>query len=195
MANRTGTYVAFDGLGQTDPTKSDFRFYSTLQAWDAHKHIDFQFVNSHDKTDAVRDSSKRATLEARIQERLRASKNMLVILSTQTRKSGSMLVFEIEQAVDTYKLPLICVYPGYRVVRNADQLSARWPTALSTRIASSTAKAIHIAFAQKPILEAIGQFAINDKMPSSSKSCYVAEAYRKWGLLNVHEQEGSNFTS
>lgn len=30
MANRTGTYVAFDGLGQTDPTKSDFRYYSTI---------------------------------------------------------------------------------------------------------------------------------------------------------------------
>lgn len=107
MANRTGTYVAFDGLGQTDPSKSDFRYYSTIQAWDANNNIDFKFVNSHDKTDAVRDSSKRATLEARIQERLRASKNMLVILSPQTRKSGSMLVFETEQAVDTYDLPLI----------------------------------------------------------------------------------------
>ena len=32
IMNRTGTYVAFDGLGQADPTKSDFRYYATLQA-------------------------------------------------------------------------------------------------------------------------------------------------------------------
>lgn len=195
MANRTGTYVAFDGLGQTDPTKSDFRYYSTIQAWDAHDKIDFRFVNSHEKTDAVRDTSKRATLEARIQERLRASKNMLVILSSQTRKSGSMLVFEIEQAVDVYELPLICVYPGFRVVRHVDRLSARWPTALDTRIANGSAKAIHIAFAQDPILAAINQFSTNDKSPTTAKSYYTAETYRKWGLLYEGEEEGNHLKS
>ena len=35
--NKTGTYVAFDGLGQADPSKSYFRYYSILQAWDANK--------------------------------------------------------------------------------------------------------------------------------------------------------------
>lgn len=49
MANRTGTYFAFDGLGQTDPTKSDFKYYATVQGWDAARGIDFKFVNSHDK--------------------------------------------------------------------------------------------------------------------------------------------------
>ena len=39
--NRTGTYVAFDGLGESDPSKSDFRYYATLQAWTANKNIDF----------------------------------------------------------------------------------------------------------------------------------------------------------
>lgn len=189
MANRTGTYVAFDGLGQTDPTKSDFKYYSTIQAWDANNKADFRFVNSHDKTDAVRDTSKRATLEARIQERLRASKNVLVILSPQTRASGSMLAFEIEQAVDVYELPLICVYTGYRVVRYVDQLSSRWPTALSTRIGNETVKAIHVAFAQKPILDAVGQFGVNGKVPATAKNFYKPDVYRKWGLLNAWESE------
>ncbi|NOT02163.1 MAG: hypothetical protein HOP29_16255 [Phycisphaerales bacterium] len=88
MANRTGTYVAFDGLGQTDPTKSDFRYYSTIQAWDANNKIDFSFVNSHEKTDAVRDTSKMVTLKGRIQERLRASKNVIVLLRAYP-KNGS----------------------------------------------------------------------------------------------------------
>jgi len=191
MANRTGTYVAFDGLNQTDPTKSDFRYYSTIQAWDANNKIDFKFVNSHDKTNAVRDTSTRETLEARIRERLSVSKNMLVILSSDTRKSGSMLVYEIEQAVDTYKLPLICVYTGYRVVRYVDQLSSRWPTALSTRIGNEAAKAIHIAFAQKPIFDAIGQFGVNGKVPATAKNYYRPDVYKEWGLLYAWEDEGN----
>lgn len=113
MANRTGTYIAFDGLGKTNPAESDFKYYATIQAWSAGKNVDFKFVNSHDKTAAVRDTSLRSTLEARIRERLAASKNCLVILSDDTRKTGSMLSYEIERAVDKYKTPLICVYTGY----------------------------------------------------------------------------------
>ena len=37
MANRTATYVAYDGLEETDPTKSDFEYYATIQAWSANK--------------------------------------------------------------------------------------------------------------------------------------------------------------
>ena len=104
MANRTGTYIAFDGLGQVDPTKSDFKYYGTIQSWDASKSIEFKFVNSHDKTYAVKDYSSRETLKARINQRLSVSKNFLCILSEDTRKSGSMLSYEIERAVDNYCL-------------------------------------------------------------------------------------------
>jgi hypothetical protein len=155
MANRTGTYVAFDALGEVDPTKSDFRYYSTVEAWAANKHMDFTYVNSHDKTCAVRDTSLRATLEARIQERLRASKNIIVILSPDTRKSGSMLSYEIEQAVDTYKIPLIVAYTRYRVVLHPELLSSYWPNAVASRIGNALVDAIHIPFKQRALLDAI----------------------------------------
>jgi len=131
MAIRTGTYFAFDGLGQTDPTKSDFRYYSTVQAWSVGKHIDFNFVNSHDKTSAVRDTSRRPTLEARIRERLAASKNVVIIISSDTRKSGSMLSYEIEKAVDTYKLPLIIAYTNYISIIDPPSLNNEWPNELA----------------------------------------------------------------
>ena len=190
MANRTGTYVAFDGLGQTDPTKSDFRYYSTIQAWDAHDNIDFRFVNSHEKTDAVRDTSKRATLEARIQERLRASKNMLVILSPQTRKSGSMLVFEIEQAVDVYELPLIVTYVDLQVVLQPQLLSNYWPHALSSRIRESQGSMIHIPFAKDPIMDALPRFTVNGEKPKGGVlGYYNADTHRAWGLLYAASAE------
>lgn len=183
MANRTGTYIAFDGLGETDPTKSDFRFYSTIQAWSAGKHIDFKFVNSHDKTYAVRDTSLRPTLEARIRERLAASKNCVVILSNQTRKSGSMLSYEIEKAVDLYGLPLIIVCTGYDTILRPRELSGRWPIALTQRINNGLTTAIHIPFRKNPILDAIGQFTVNSGNLTGPLNFYTREAHIEFGCI------------
>jgi hypothetical protein len=183
MANRTGTYVAFDGLGQADPTKSDFRCYGTIQMWDANKAIDFSFVNSHEKTDAVRDTSKMATLKTRIQERLRASKNMIVLLSSQTRKSGSILSYEIELAVDTYKLPLIIAYVEFQVVLAPSLLSNYWPNSLGSRINNDQGNMIHIPFAKDPIMNALPRFTVNGEEIRGNKAHYDADAHRNWELL------------
>lgn len=182
--NRTGTYVAFDGLGQIDPTKSDYRYYSMLQAWSANKNIDFKLINSHEKTYAVRDTSSKATLYARIRQRLSASKNMIVVISKDTRKSGSVLSYEIEQAIDCYKIPLIIAYPNYSAIWGVgDELAAMWPASLVSRIDKEGTQAIHIAFQQKPIMNAIPRFTVNGEHLSDGRNCYSKEAYEEWGLL------------
>lgn len=183
MANRTGTYVAFDGLGEGDPTKSDFKYYATLQAWNANKNIEFSLTNSHEKTDAVRDTSKRATLYARIQERLRASKNMLIILTKKTRHTGSVLSYEIEQAVDTYKIPLIIAYPEYLSILDVDSLRNIWPKSLADRINYASTEAIHIAFAKDCILNAIKRFYVNGEPLKGGKNFYSRDTYIQWGLI------------
>lgn len=183
MPNRTGTYVAFDGLGQTAPTKSDFRYYATLQAWNKNDNIEFKLTNSHEKTAAVRDTSSRATLYSRIQERFRGSKNMLVILTTDTRKTGSVLSYEIEQAIDTYEIPLIIAYPGYSAICDVDALSGMWPKALSDRINNKGVEAIHIAFAKDPIINAISRFYVNGEHLSNGKNYYNRQSYVDWGLV------------
>lgn len=192
MAYRSGTYIAFDGLGQTNPTLSDFKYYATMQAWASHKNIDFKYVDSHDKTCAVRDTSLRTTLEARIRERLSNSKNIVVILSSNTRKSGSMLTYEIEQAVDKYDLPLIITYVDYKIIANPSTLSAYWPNALSTRISNNLAKAIHIPFIKEALLDAIGQFSANDqKQLTGSKNYYSEDAHRNFGAFQATGLLGS----
>lgn len=183
MANRTGTYFAFDGLGETNPARSDFKYYATVQSWDAAKGIDFRFVNSHDKAGAVRDTSKKATLVSSILQRLNASKNMIVLISSDTRKSGSMLSFEIEKAVDSYKIPLIIAYAGYDWITEPNVLSALWPTALATRLNNGTAKAIHVPFRKDAILDAIGQFSINGTQLQSSMIHYTRETQVNWGYI------------
>jgi hypothetical protein len=184
MYYRTGTYVAFDGLGEENPSMSDFKYYATLQAWDANKDIDFKLTNSHEKTYAVRDDSLLKTLKERICERLSKSKNMIVVLSEDTRKSGSMLSFEIEKAVDVYKLPLIIAYPGFKRILNVESHRPLWPTALIKRIDNGTARAIHVPFKKDPILDAIGQFTVQNSSLTTGMSYYNLEAYRAWGLYD-----------
>ena len=183
MGNRTGTYVAFDGIGESDPSKSDFRYYATLQAWVANKNIDFRLTNSHEKTYAVRDDSLRETLKSRICERLSMSKNMLIVLTRQTRKSGSMLSFEIQKAVDYYELPLIISYPEYKYILNVESHRDVWPDALRIRIDNRTAKAIHIPFAKDPVSDAISQFTVQDNGLTSGKNYYNRSTYEQWGLI------------
>ncbi len=184
MVNRTATYFGFDGLGKSNPADSDFRYYSTVQAWAAGKNIDFTFVNSHEKAGSVRDTSKLATLKASIQQRLRASKNMVVILSSDTRKSGSLLSYEIEKAVDDYNLPLIVAHTGYKTVNNPYGFSARWPTTLKTRIDNETAKAIHIPFKKTAILESIRRFSVNGEKLNGTLMHFTKETYKKWGYVD-----------
>lgn len=190
MAYRSGTYIAFDGLGQTNPTLSDFKYYATMQAWASNKSIDFKYVDSHDKTCAVRDTSLRTTLESRIRERLSNSKNIVVILSSDTRKSGSMLTYEIEQAVDKYDLPLIVTYVDYKIIANPGQLSSYWPNALSARISNKTAKAIHFPFIKDALLDAISQFS-HTNLPATSLNYYTEDAHRNFGAFQATGLLGS----
>ena len=183
MANRTGTYFAFDGLGQTDPTKSDFKYYATVQSWTANKSIEFKFVNSHDKAAAVRDTSKLETLKTSIRTRLAASNRMVIILSPDTRNTGSLLSYEIEKAVDKYDLPLIVAYTGKDYVTTTNSLSSRWPAVLKARIDNETAKAIHIPFRQTALLDAITRYSVNGQQPGGSLSFYKREVQEEWGYL------------
>ena len=57
MAYRNGTYVAFDGNGESNPTKGDLKYLGMLRAWRASDNIDFNFPDSHLKTAQVRDTS------------------------------------------------------------------------------------------------------------------------------------------
>ena len=183
MANRTGTYFAFDGLGETNPAKSDFRFYATIRGWNEKKGIEFKFVNSHEKASAVRDTSKLATLQASIRQRLAASKNMVIILSDDTRRTGSLLSFEIEKAVDTCSLPLIVAHTGYSSVVKPVDLSYRWPDALAKRLNDGSASAIHIPFKQKALFNAISRFTVNGESLDGSLVHYTWDAHKDWGYV------------
>ncbi|MNW46834.1 hypothetical protein D3C74_241470 [compost metagenome] len=122
MAYRNGTYVAFDGNGSTNPTEGDLKYYGLLRSWNKSSKNNLTFSDSHLKTYQVKDSSLIETLKSRLLERMKNSKNMLLVITKDTNWNRGMLNFEIEKAVDYYKLPLIVSYTGYDYILNPSAL-------------------------------------------------------------------------
>lgn len=185
MNYRTGTYVAFDGLGESDPAKSDYRYYALLQAWSENDKIEFKITNSHEKTYAVRDDSLRKTLHDRIDQRLRMSKQMVVIISSSTRESGSVLSYEIRRAIDVDNIPLIIAYPEQGPITSINDLSgvrSWWPMALRSRIDANSGYFLHVPFAKDPLRAAIGYATIQKIGGTTGSFFYNADQYRSWGV-------------
>lgn len=117
---RNGNYTAFyvsepfkpSNLGAN--TAKDFCYYRLLQAW-SEKYTDFKFIDSHEKNYNVRDgSSWEYTLKPRLHNRLNNSKNIVLFLSSVTKHSVA-LNEEIEYGVIKLGLPVIVIYPEYKL--------------------------------------------------------------------------------
>ncbi|MBI3433293.1 MAG: TIR domain-containing protein [Hydrogenophilales bacterium] len=183
MAYRNGTYVAFHANGTNIPGKSDIDYYNLMKAWTAKTDDEFTMNNSHDKAAAVRDSSKKATLRASLLERLRNSKNMVLIIGETTALDDDWVPFEIEKAVDIYKLPIIAAYTATgKPIRNPSALQAFWPSALTIRINNGTANIIHIPFKKVALMDAISQFSHKALPLGRGLGIYSDEAYVGFGI-------------
>lgn len=178
---RTGTYVAFHAGGTSDPSDSDIKYFNLLKAWLKLPESDFHFVDSHQKTAAVRDSSKRQTLERALITRLRRSKNMILIMTDETRFDDDWVPFEIQYAIDQCRLPIIVAYPGYDWICRPGELRHMWPLDLAARLDGEVARSIHIPFKQRPLSKAVSAFSV-DRLPSHPITIYKDDLYKRWGL-------------
>lgn len=182
MAYRNGTYVAFHANGTDIPTDSDIKYYNLMKAWTEKTDDDFSMINSHDKASSVRDSSKKSTLRASLQERLRNSKNMVLIIGETTRYDTDWVPFEIAQAIDQYELPIIAAYTVWsQRILSPQYLSGYWPNALADRISNETARIMHIPFKKAPLADAIEQYTHNN-LPPHGLWFYSETTYRAWGI-------------
>lgn len=118
MSNRTANYTVFYVSEPFYPSNlepnidRDFRYYNMLKAWKASDET-FHFVDAHAKTYSVRDDSDwEKTLKPRLHERLNASKNIILFLSSITKDSRA-LHEEIDYGINTCHLPVIVVYPDF----------------------------------------------------------------------------------
>ncbi|GAA4035714.1 TIR domain-containing protein [Sphingomonas rosea] len=181
MAYRNGTYIAFHAEGKTDPTASDIRYYRMMKAWHENDDIDFKFINSHDKVEAVKDSASKSKIKQSLEDRLDNSKNMVLIVGPKTHLDTDFVPHEIEYAVDVCGIPVIVVYTGYTSILNPASHRHEWPAALTKRIDDKSVCAIHIPFKQKVIDTAIRRFDLSTQ-PNGPLSYYTKEAQQKMGV-------------
>ncbi len=186
MAYRNGTYIAFHANGHIDPTASDMKYYSLIKAWSAREDDDFTLINSHEKTAAVRDTSLRETLRARLVSRLRNSKHLLLLLGKTTKEDTDWVPFEIQYAIDECKIPIIAAYTEISGPilnpTSTSRIASYWPAALKSRIESKSAGVIHIPFKKEPIKAAIACFDPSTFPKGGSLGWYTKETYDSWGI-------------
>src|SRR5438552_4358487 len=113
MAYRNGTYVAFHAQGTNRAGRYDMDYYNLMKAWTAKTDDAFNMINSHDTASSVRDTSKRATLRASLQDRLRNSKNMVLIIGETTKLDTDWVPFFFFQQKTAYEIPIIAAYTDY----------------------------------------------------------------------------------
>lgn len=89
----------------------DFCYYNMLKMWKS-ADASFPFIDSHEKTYNVRDNSLWVTLQSRLRERLRVSKNVVLFLSSNTKHSRA-LNEEIDYGIRCLNLPVIVIYPEF----------------------------------------------------------------------------------
>jgi hypothetical protein len=178
---RNGIYVAFNGMGTTDPTKSDMKYYGLLQLWNKTKKIDFSFSDSHKKTYSVSDSSSITTLKNRLLERFRSSKVLFLIVTEKASVNRGLLNWEIEKAVETYNLPIIVCYPNYDKIKYPDSHKEKWPLKLKEYLKDEKVKTIHIPFKKDIIFEALKDFSIHTP-PNYTSGVYNDSVYEKFGI-------------
>lgn len=180
---RNGTYIAFHAQGTSVPVGTDMKYYNLLKAWSVRKDDDFTFINSHEKTAALKSTSTKETLRNRLAERLRNySKNMILFVGEDTRFDDDWVPFEIEYAVDKCRIPIIVTYVNFEYgIQNPMSLSHLWPYSLKVRIENGTASCLHIPFKKKAIADAIG-YDLRNKPDCRGLGVYSAKTYKDWDI-------------
>ena len=117
MSYRNGNYTAFyvaEPFSESNfgvHATPDFKTYNLFRAWKESKKL--PFIDSHSKNYNVRDNSDwEKTLKPRLHERLRNSKNIILILSSNTKNSRALRE-EINYGINNLGLPIIVVYPEF----------------------------------------------------------------------------------
>jgi len=100
MTYRNKTYVAF--------ASEDITQYRLMTAWNKNEHIDFSFFDAHDVNNAL-DTSLPSTIKSRLRERLKNTKQAIVLASPAARtKAGnnSYLTYELEVMLEL-QIPIV----------------------------------------------------------------------------------------
>uniref|UniRef100_UPI00102A17E0 TIR domain-containing protein n=2 Tax=Vibrionaceae TaxID=641 RepID=UPI00102A17E0 len=100
MSYRNKTYVMFDA--DTDISK-----YRLMTAWKENERIDFDFHDAHDLNN-IRAMSSEETIKRRLRERLKNTKQAVLLVGENTKNLYKFVRWEIEVAI-SMDIPIVAV--------------------------------------------------------------------------------------
>jgi hypothetical protein len=113
IIRRTKNYIAFDG-------DADLMSYRTMQGWSQDPKTPFEVNDAHELNYAKDDSLPESIIN-QLRERLKRSKNFLLIIGSETNKNRrGILQYEINYAIDN-KLPIILIFKGHNTEEENDK--------------------------------------------------------------------------
>lgn len=182
MPFRNGTYVITD-IDSSNSVGSGVSQLSSLNSWLEFQGFKLKDRNSFKNKASLAFNSSKKKLAHNIVAQLKSSKQCVLILSKNTKKSKNIIPFEITYAIDECQLPLIIMYPDFESVTSPQKLSMYWPEELKTRIETRQVKAVHIPFSDQPVRDALRRFHINGRQAlPNGYAHFNAAAHQEWGL-------------
>ena len=145
MSYTNKTYVCFDA-------DNDMNYYRLMQAWKENDRFDFNFHNAHE-INTLRDGSTEETIKAKLRERLRNTKVLVVLIGKNTKNLYKYVRWEIEYAAEN-DIPIVAVNLNGKKSIDSDLC----PPVLKDKLA------IHIPFGPK-----IMDYALNHWVDSYFK--------------------------
>lgn len=139
MSYRNKTYIIFDA-------DNDMKYYRLMQAWKENEKIDFNFHNAHELNN-LRPYSTEITIKNKLRERIKNSKQAIVLVGESTKNLHKFVRWEIEIAL-SLDLPIIAV--------NLDKNNKE--TIKTPPILKNTAYFVNVPFEMKKIKHALDFF-------------------------------------
>ena len=100
MSYRNKTYIIFDA-------DNDIHWYRLMTAWNAKEHTDFNFHNAHDLNN-LRAGSSEITIKNKLRERMKNTKQALVLVGDSTKFLYKFVRWEMDIAIEM-DIPIIAV--------------------------------------------------------------------------------------
>jgi hypothetical protein len=167
MAYRNKTYVAFDAT-------NDIHYYRLMTAWKQNDYSSFSFFDAHDINNIMSFSSE-DTIKIRLRERLKNTREFILLIGDKTKYHHKFVKWEIEQAIKL-DIPIICV--------NLNNI--RWFDAERCPFILKDILALHISFNSSILQYALEHWEENHKKlkrEGQSGPCYIEPAiYKNLGL-------------
>ena len=105
MSYRNKTYIIFNADCPKDD--GDIKHYRLMTAWKKNEKIDFDFHNAHDLNN-LRKTASENQIKRKLRERMKNSKQVIVLVGERTKNLYKFVRWEIEIAIKL-DLPIIAV--------------------------------------------------------------------------------------